>query len=129
MRKVVIIGVGAHPCGKFLDKSLRDMGQVAIWNAIDDAGIDARDIEVAYASNCIAGLITGEENVRGQRVLRASGIGGIPPNPLSHRTPLIMWTAMRGRLSPFVMKATSSGFTQAVSVPRPDPQELLLVLS
>ena len=78
MRKVVIIGVGMHPCGKFLNKSLRDLGQVAIWDAISDANIDAREIEVAYVSNCVAGLITGEENVRGQRVLRASGIGRIP---------------------------------------------------
>ena len=78
MRKVVIIGVGMHPCGKFLDKSLKDLGQVAIWDAINDAGIDAKKIEVAYMSNCVAGLITGEENVRGQRVLRASGISRIP---------------------------------------------------
>jgi acetyl-CoA acetyltransferase len=78
MRKVVLIGVGMHPCGKFLDKSLKDLGQVAIWNAIDDAGIDAKEIEVAYVSNCVAGLITGEENVRGQRILRAAGIGRIP---------------------------------------------------
>lgn len=78
MRKVVIIGVGMHRCGKFLDKSLKDLGQVAIWDAINDAGVDAKQIEVAYVSNCVAGLITGEENVRGQRVLRASGIGRIP---------------------------------------------------
>jgi acetyl-CoA acetyltransferase len=67
-----------HPCGKFLEKNLKDLGQVAIWNAINDAGVDAKEIGVAYVSNCAAGLITGEENVRGQRVLRASGIGRIP---------------------------------------------------
>ena len=37
MRKVVVIGVGMHIFGKFLDKSLQDLGRVAIWNAIDDA--------------------------------------------------------------------------------------------
>lgn len=74
----MVIGVGMHPCGKFLDKNLKDLGQVAIWDAINDAGVDAKEISVAYVSNCAAGLITGEENVRGQRVLRASGIGRIP---------------------------------------------------
>jgi len=78
MRKVVIIGVGAHVCGKMLDKSLRDLGRVAIWDAISDATIDAKEIQVAYVSNSIAGLITGQEGSRGQTVLRASGLGGIP---------------------------------------------------
>jgi acetyl-CoA acetyltransferase len=51
MRRVVIIGVGMHPFGKFLDKSLQDLSRVAIWNAIEDAGISLKDIEVAYVGN------------------------------------------------------------------------------
>ena len=78
MRKVVVIGVGMHPFGKFLEKSLQDLARVAIWNAIEDAGISPKDIGVAYVGNSLAGLVTGQEGVRGQVVLRDAGIGGIP---------------------------------------------------
>ncbi len=78
MRDVVVLGVGMTKFGKFLNRSLKEMGQEAIWNAVADAGIDAREIQVAYFSNSLAGLITGQEAVRGQTVLRHSGLGGIP---------------------------------------------------
>ena len=41
MRKVVVLGVGMHPFGKFLDESLQDLGRTAIWNAIEDATSNA----------------------------------------------------------------------------------------
>ena len=78
MRKVAVIGVGVHPFGKLLEKSLQDLSRVAIWNAIEDAGISPRDIDVAYVGNSLAGLVTGQEGVRGQVVLRDAGLGGIP---------------------------------------------------
>ena len=78
MREVAIIGVGMHPFGKFLDKGLRDLAQVAVWEAIKDANVPPKDIQVAYVGNSLAGLITGQEGVRGQVVMRHAGIGGIP---------------------------------------------------
>lgn len=78
MRDVAVIGVGMHKFGKFLDLGIKDLGRVAIWNAIKDANIDPRDIECAYVGNAMAGLITGQECIRGQLVLREAGIGGIP---------------------------------------------------
>ena len=78
MREVVVIGVGMHPFGKFLDKGLKELGREAVWRAIDDAGVSLRDIQVAYVSNALAGLITGQEGVRGEVVLRDAGFSGIP---------------------------------------------------
>ena len=78
MREAVIIGVGAHRCGRFLDESLKELGRVALSDAIKDAKVSPKDIEVAYVANSLAGLITGQESVRGQTVLRDYGIGGIP---------------------------------------------------
>jgi len=78
MRDVVVIGVGMHPFGRHMDKTLADLGQVAIWDAIRDAGIAAKDIQVAYFGNSVGGLITGQEGVRGQTVLAPNGIRGIP---------------------------------------------------
>lgn len=78
MRDVVIIGVGMHPFGKFLEKSIKEMASTAIWNAIEDAGVRPQDIQLACFGNSMAGLITGMESVRGQTVLRDAGFGGIP---------------------------------------------------
>lgn len=78
MREVTVIGVGMHPFGKFPDKSLKDLGRVAIWNALRDASVRPADIQVAYVGNSLAGLLTGQEGIRGQVVLQEAGLGGIP---------------------------------------------------
>lgn len=78
MRPVAVIGVGAHPSGKFVDKSLKDLAHVAIWAAFDDAGVRPQDIDVAYVANSLGGLLTGQEGIRGQVVLQNSGVLGIP---------------------------------------------------
>lgn len=78
MREVAVIGIGMHPFGKFINKSLKDLGRTAVWAAIQDAGVTPKDIQVAYVGNAMAGLITGQECVRGQLILRDAGIGGIP---------------------------------------------------
>jgi len=77
-REVVIIGVGMHKFGKFLEKGLKELTRVAVWNAINDAGIDARQIETAYFANVLAGLITGQECIRGHVFLHDAGFEGIP---------------------------------------------------
>jgi acetyl-CoA acetyltransferase len=78
MRDVAIIGVGAHATGRFRDKPLKDLAYPAVWGALDDAGVTARDINVAYVGNSLGGLLTGQEGIRGQVVLQHSGISGIP---------------------------------------------------
>jgi acetyl-CoA acyltransferase len=79
MRDVVIIGVGMTPFGKFLDKSLADLGQVAVWDAIRDANIPPQDIQVAYVGNALGATITGQEGIKGQVILEQSGLyNGIP---------------------------------------------------
>ncbi len=78
MREVAIIGVGMHKFGRFLDLTLKDLGRVAVWNAIHDAGIDPKLIQAAYVGNSLGGLITGQEGIRGQVILRDAGFTGIP---------------------------------------------------
>lgn len=78
MREVVILGVGMHPFGKFLDVPLRDLTAVAVWQAIEDAGVDPRAIDVAYFGNAVGGIMTGQESVRGQVALKHAGLYGIP---------------------------------------------------
>ena len=78
MRDVSIIGVGAHATGRFTDKAIKHLAYTAIWDAIVDAGVQLRDIQVGYVGNSLGGLLTGQEGVRGQVVMQHSGISGIP---------------------------------------------------
>jgi acetyl-CoA acyltransferase len=78
MREVVVLGVAMHPFGKFLEKSMADLANVAIWGALKDANVPAKDVQVAYLANSIGGLITGQEGIRAQTTLGPCGFGGIP---------------------------------------------------
>lgn len=74
----IVAGVGMTRFGKMLDRGLKSIGAEAIEAAIKDAGIDKNDIEAAFVGNAAAGLVTGQESIRGQVVLRSAGIGKIP---------------------------------------------------
>lgn len=78
MRDVVICGVGMTRFGKFMGRGLKDLGKEAVLAALADAGVEQKAIEQAYVGNAVAGLITGQETIRGQVVLRAMGMGGLP---------------------------------------------------
>jgi acetyl-CoA acetyltransferase len=64
--------------GKFLDRSMKDIAAEAVKGALDSAGVDKSKLQVAVVGNATAGLITGQEMIRGQVALREMGIGGIP---------------------------------------------------
>jgi acetyl-CoA acyltransferase len=64
--------------GKYLDCGLRDLAEEAVRNVVQDAGLDIQEIQAAYVSNSVAGLITGQEAIRGQVILRHTGLMGIP---------------------------------------------------
>jgi acetyl-CoA acetyltransferase len=64
--------------GKHQDRGMKDLAREAVENALRAAGIEKEAIEAAAVGNAVAGLITGQECIRGQVVLREMGIGGIP---------------------------------------------------
>ena len=74
----VVAGVGMTRFGKMLDRGLKSIGGEAVEAAIRDAGMTGADIEAAFVGNAAAGLVTGQECIRGQVVLRSAGIGKIP---------------------------------------------------
>jgi acetyl-CoA acyltransferase len=95
MREVSIIGVGAHPTGRFVEKPLKAIAYSAIWDALNDAGAAPADLQAAYVGNSLGGLLTGQEGVRGQVVLQHSGITGIPIVNVENACASAM-TALRG---------------------------------
>jgi acetyl-CoA acyltransferase len=78
MSDIYVVGVGMTPWGKFLDQSVKDLARSAVLGALSDAGIERREIEVAYFANAGQSAIEGQFMVGGQIALRDMGIGGIP---------------------------------------------------
>jgi acetyl-CoA acyltransferase len=72
-----IIGTGITPFNRS-DRSIEEMAFVAVRDALCDAGVTKDQIDVVVASNAVAGLITGQEMIRGQSVLRRTGLLGKP---------------------------------------------------
>lgn len=77
-QRPVIAGIGMTRFGKHADKSLRDLAGEAVTAALADAGLTAEDLDCAFASNSVAGIITGQEAVRGQVSMKDLNLGGIP---------------------------------------------------
>jgi acetyl-CoA acetyltransferase len=64
--------------GKFPDRSLGSLAAEAVDAALADAAMSAADVQIAFFANATAGLITGQEMIRGQVALRGTGLAGIP---------------------------------------------------
>ena len=77
MRNVYIIGGGMTPFGKHLEKSLKDLGREACFNALKDADVQPSEIEAGYCGNALGPMLQGETGV-GQNVFWEVGISGIP---------------------------------------------------
>jgi acetyl-CoA acetyltransferase len=74
----IVAGVGMTRFGKHMDKGLKQIGGEPVLEAVKDAGLSLADIQVAYVGNCAAGLVTGQESIRGQVILSSIGLGKIP---------------------------------------------------
>ncbi len=74
----IIAGVGMTRFMRYPDQGIKELGAAATKAALVDAGITLRDLEAAYVGNCAAGLITGQESIRGQVILGTLGLGKIP---------------------------------------------------
>lgn len=66
------------PFGKMPNRTLKSLAKEAVEAAVDDAGLGVADVEGAFVGNAIAGLISGQEMIRGPVALRAAGIEAIP---------------------------------------------------
>jgi acetyl-CoA acetyltransferase len=77
LRNVTITGAGITQFGKS-EKSLRELAEEAIRDAVDDAGIDIKDIGFVVHGNAMAGLTTGQEMIRGQVLTADTELVGRP---------------------------------------------------
>ncbi len=77
MREAVIIGVGMTPFGRHLDKTHEQLTQAAARLAIENAGVSARDFDMAVYANVVQGFVAGEMSIPGEYALRPLGISGV----------------------------------------------------
>jgi acetyl-CoA acetyltransferase len=78
MREVAVIGAGMTRFAKHMDRSMKDLAREAVEEALKNSSVEKNALEAVAVGNAMAGLITGQECIRGQVVLREMGIGGIP---------------------------------------------------
>src|SRR5437764_15283752 len=74
---VIVAGAGMTRFAKS-SRSLRELAGEAVTAAMQDAGVEVAQVETAYVGNAVGGLVTGQEMIRGQVMLRPIGIEGIP---------------------------------------------------
>jgi acetyl-CoA C-acetyltransferase len=63
MREVAVIGVGSTKFGEMWERSFRDIMIEAGLEAIQDAGIEGREIEAMYVGNMSAGRFISQEHI------------------------------------------------------------------
>ena len=78
MRKVVVAGVGMTSFGRHIDRSYASLVGEALKEAMADARASTDQCELVYYANSGAGLVQGQECVRGQQAVRGTGLDGVP---------------------------------------------------
>lgn len=77
-KSCAIAGVGITKFGKFIDKGVRSLTEAAVNDALNDANITGSAVNQVYFANAVAGIITGQEMIRGQVALRHTSLAGKP---------------------------------------------------
>jgi acetyl-CoA acetyltransferase len=78
MRAVEVSGVGVTRFGKHLDLSLGDLAREALQEALGDARLTPEHVGSVIFANAAAGVLSGQEMIRGQVALKGTGLAGLP---------------------------------------------------
>ncbi len=78
MSKVRIIGVGMIRFGRDVHRNERTMVESVVELTLKDAGITASDVQRVFSGNAAAGLVSGQEMIRGQVALQGTDLAGVP---------------------------------------------------
>lgn len=78
MSRVYVVGVSMTPFGRFLDRSVKDLAEQAVREALADAAIGPEAVEAIFFSNAAQGAVDGQHSVRGEIALRDLPFGNVP---------------------------------------------------
>ena len=111
MRDVLVAGAAMTRFGKFMDSTIRSLAEEAVHAALADATVAASDVGMAFFANATAGILTGQEMIRGQVALRHTGLLGIPivnvENACASASSAFSWRAWRSARA----RSTSSSWS------------------
>jgi acetyl-CoA acetyltransferase len=75
---VYVVGAAATPCRRTPEVSEKQLAMSAVGQALTDADVSPEVIDAVYVANALAGLISGQECIRGQVFLQGSPLLGLP---------------------------------------------------
>jgi acetyl-CoA acyltransferase len=78
MENIYVVGVGMTPFGRHMDSSVKRLTQLAVSDAMADAGCSAGEVDVAFFGNSVQGFMEGQLFIRGQIALLPLGFDGVP---------------------------------------------------
>ena len=78
MNDVFVRGTGMTRFGRWLERSMKDLGREAVEATLADAEAVVGGIDAIFFANSLGGLITGQECIRGEVIAYPLGFGTIP---------------------------------------------------
>jgi acetyl-CoA acetyltransferase len=75
---VAILGTGMTRFGRLTGEDLRSLSEQAAAGALDDAGLQPRDVQMVLFGNAVEGVLHGQEMIRAEVALRHTGLHGVP---------------------------------------------------
>lgn len=78
LREVEVAGVGLTHFGNHMSRTLGSLASEAVRSALADARLAVRDIDYVTFANAAAGILSGQEMIRGQVALKQMGLHGQP---------------------------------------------------
>jgi acetyl-CoA C-acetyltransferase len=69
---------------KHYDKDVKELTEEAVWNALQDAHMTPKEIQLAYVGNAVPGVVSQQAGIVGQIGLMGVGIVGVPITTISN---------------------------------------------
>jgi acetyl-CoA acetyltransferase len=73
-----ILGTGMTRFGRMSGEDLRSLSEAAVAEALADAGLVPRDVQLVLFGNAVEGVMHGQEMIRAEVALRRTGLPGVP---------------------------------------------------
>ena len=112
MSDVRVIGAAMTRFGKFPDATIRSLAVEAVTGALRDADVTASDVDIVFFGNAAAGVLTGQEMIRGKPRSTTRDCSASPSS--TSRTPVHLvpppseWRVWRSRAVTLILRWQSA---------------------
>lgn len=78
MQDIFVVGIGMTPFGRHMDKSIKQLTEWAVTDALSDSQCKPDAVDVAFFGNTVQGYMQGQLFIRGEIALLPMGFNGVP---------------------------------------------------